>query len=236
MLICSTDLHSIRDDQAPTSDCYNDSDGTFNLHDLPSYCMRKLFSTSEGFTDKSQDTYTATEYTGTIVTIFSAVATSTQIDTSTTTSTLTLVVTEFATPVGFKPVQSTLPGAGKKRDVQVAPISRIKRTLSSPLERRTFSICPALPKKGAKTSSSFTFLFPTSVTCYKVVTVYSVRYVTRTARTKATVTLPPGVVTSGVTEYETITTTVPNGKFLVKRKECGNLANLEQLQLPQPFI
>ncbi|KAH9210472.1 hypothetical protein DL95DRAFT_393384 [Leptodontidium sp. 2 PMI_412] len=156
------------------------------------------------------DTYTATEYTGTIVTISPAVATSTQIDTATTTSTLTLAVTELPTPVGFKPVQFTLPGAGKKRDVQVAPMSRIKRTLSSLLERRTFSICPALPKKGAKISSSFTFLYPTSVTCYKVVTVYTVRYVTRTARTKATVTLPPGVLTSGVTEYETITTTVPN--------------------------
>jgi len=154
------------------------------------------------------DTYTATEYTGTIVTISSAIATSTQTDTSITTSTTTLAVTEIPTADGFKPVQSTLPGSAQKRDI--APISRVKRTMSSPLEKRTFSICPALPKKNLKILSTFTFLRPISVTCYNVVTVYTVRYVTRTAKTPATVTLPPGVVTSGVTSYETITTTVPN--------------------------
>ncbi|KAK0099318.1 hypothetical protein ONS96_008546 [Cadophora gregata f. sp. sojae] len=155
------------------------------------------------------NTYTATEYAGTIVTISSAIATSTQVDTSITTSTTSVSVTEIPTADGFKPVQSTLPGsAQKKRDT--APISRIRRTMSSPLEKRTFSICPALPKKNLKTPAKLTFLHPISVTCYKVVTVYTVRYVTRTARIPATVTLPPGVVTSGVTSYETITTTVPN--------------------------
>ena len=117
-------------------------------------------------------------------------------------------------------MQSTLPGSAQKRDI--APISRIKRTMSSPLEKRTFSICPALPKKNLKTFSTFTFLHPVSVTCYKVVTVYTVRYVTRTARTPATVTLPPGVVTSGVTSYETITTTVPNGELTSEPGTVGD--------------
>ncbi|KAH7400272.1 hypothetical protein BKA64DRAFT_478429 [Cadophora sp. MPI-SDFR-AT-0126] len=154
------------------------------------------------------DTYTATEHTGTVVTVSSAVATNTQIDTSTTTSTTTVAVTEIPTADGFKPVQSTLPGSAQKRDT--APISRIKRTMSSPLEKRTFSICPALPKKNLKTLSTFTFLHPISVTCYNVVTVYTVRYVTRTAKAPVTVTRAPEVVTSGITSYETITTTVPN--------------------------
>ena len=97
--------------------------------------------------------------------------------------------------------------------------------MSSPLEKRTFSICPALPKKNLKILSTFTFLRPISVTCYNVVTVYTVRYVSRTAKTPATVTLPPGVVTSGVTSYETITTTVPNGKLVLYTEHFGLLAN-----------
>ncbi|KAL2061245.1 hypothetical protein VTL71DRAFT_7518 [Oculimacula yallundae] len=156
------------------------------------------------------DTYTATEYTGTILTISSVVATNTQVNTVSTVSTTTVAVTELPTPDAFKPVQSTLPG-GKKRDI--APISRIKRTVSSPLEKRTFSICPALPKKGAKAFSGFTFLHPMSVTCYNVVTVYTVKYVTQPGKTPTTVTLPPGVVTKAVTSYQTITTTVPNASF-----------------------
>lgn len=49
-----------------------------------------------------------------------------------------------------------------------------------------------------------------------MVTVYTVRIVTRTANPPATVTLPPSIVTNGVTSYATtITTTVPNGMSII---------------------
>ncbi|CZT44471.1 uncharacterized protein RSE6_04641 [Rhynchosporium secalis] len=178
----------------------------------PPVTVTTTFTQPSTFTlSQITDTYTATEYTGTIVTVSSAVATSTEIVTSEVTSTTTVAVTELPTPDGFKPVQSTLPGAGKKRDL--TPISRIKRAVSTPLKKRTFSICPALSKKGAKASSRFSFLHPMSVTCYKVFTVYTVNYVTKTAKIFATVTLPPDVVIKAVTAIDNITTAVPNASF-----------------------
>ncbi|PBP17467.1 hypothetical protein BUE80_DR011754 [Diplocarpon rosae] len=150
-----------------------------------------------------EGTLTFTEYTGSLVTISSAIATNVQIDTSSTTSTISVPVTTIPTPSGFQPVQSTIPSAVPKRDIE--PLSRIKRDLVPPRERRTFfTIAPALPKKGTRTW----FSYPTFVTCYQIVTVYNVVYTTRTAGGATTVMLPADVVTRGVTSYTTLTSVI----------------------------
>ncbi|KAK6584920.1 hypothetical protein PZA11_003144 [Diplocarpon coronariae] len=153
--------------------------------------------------DQLEGTLTFTEYTGSLVTVSSAIATNVQIDTSLTTSTITVPVTTISTPSGFQPVKSTIPSAVAKRDIE--PLSRIKRDLMPPKERRTFfTIAPALPKKGAR----IWFWYPEFVTCYRIVTVYNVVYTTRTARETGTITIPADVVTRNVTSYTTFTSVV----------------------------
>jgi len=131
-----------------------------------------------------------------------------------TTTSISSGTTTISIATSFTPASGTIPGAaapGKKRHTTLT--SRVNREVLEQLNPRGTQIqCPIIPKKGRLVTT-----YPSSVICYKTVTIYKYNVYTVIAKKTTTIIAPIPTSTVLVSTTVTQTVTLPDGKPFISQ-------------------